>query len=104
MVAYKQDNAMVAKYPPQAATAAKHLPTTRRTSIRQIAVAAKHPPMNPPTPKHPSGKKQQHPLRQSIHRNDHDTLSSKHLPEQRPTTTMEAKYPPEEAIAAKHPL
>jgi hypothetical protein len=50
MVAYKQDNAMVTKYPPQVPMAAKHLPEI------------------PPTAKHPLGKKRRHPLRQSIRR------------------------------------
>jgi len=64
MVAYKQDNAMVAKYPPQVATAtkhpqgtvmthsaAKHLPEQRPTT----ATAAKHPPTKktPTAVKHP---------------------------------------------------
>jgi len=56
MVAYEQDNATVATYPPKAATAAKHPPTK--------TTAAKYPP--------------KHPLQQSIRRgNDHDTLDSK---------------------------
>jgi len=56
MIAYKQDNATVAKYPPKAATAAKHPPTK--------TTAAKYPPKCP--------------LQRSICRgNGHDTLGSK---------------------------
>ena len=56
MVAYEQDNATVATYPPKAATAVKHPPTK--------TTAVKYPPKRP--------------LQQSIRRgNGHDTLSSK---------------------------
>ena len=82
MVAYKQDNAIVANYPPKAATAAKHPPTK--------TTAAKYPPKCP--------------LQQSICRgNGHDTLGSK-ASARVEANDNDSKASARRTIAAKHPL
>ena len=82
IVAYRQDNVTVAKYPPKAATTAMHPPTK--------TTAAKYPP--------------KHPLQQSIRRgSDHNTLGSK-ASARVEANDNDSKASARRTIAAKHPL
>ena len=82
MIAYKQDNATVAKYPPKAATSAKHPPTK--------TTAVKYPPKRP--------------LQQSIRRgNGHDTLGNKASAREEANDNG-GKVSARRTITAKHPL